>query len=78
MRAALPPGEFYTDELLGLRVVTEAGEDLGVIEEILDAKAHDVYVTSQAMIPGVDEFVVKRDFENGIVTVRDIPGIRTD
>jgi 16S rRNA processing protein RimM len=36
MRPPLPPGEFYLDDMLGMRVVTEAGEELGEVEEILE------------------------------------------
>jgi 16S rRNA processing protein RimM len=78
MRPTLPEGEFYIDDLLGLRVQTEAGDDLGEIEEILETPAHDVYVTPLAMIPGHSEFVVSTDWENKILVVRDIPGIRID
>ena len=77
MRPPLPPDEFYLDELLGLRVRTEAGEDLGEIEEVLETPAHDIYVTNVAMIPGLAEFVVETDFENKVLTVRDIPGLKT-
>lgn len=77
MRPALPDGQFYVDELLGLRVETEGGDDWGEIEEVLETPAHDVYVTSQAMIPSHDEFIVRRDFHLGVVVVRDVPGLRT-
>lgn len=78
MRPDLPEGEFYIDELLGLRVVSESGEELGEIEEILETPSNDVYVTPVAMIPGVPEFIMKTDFENKVLTVRDVPGLRTD
>lgn len=78
MRPPLPPDEFYLDQLLGLRVRTEAGEDLGEIEEVLETPAHNVYVTSFAMIPGVPEFIVQTDFDNNLLVVRDVPGLRTD
>jgi 16S rRNA processing protein RimM len=78
MRPELPPDEFYFDQLIGLRVQTENGEDLGEIEEILESKAHSIYVTPHAMIPGVPEFIVSTDWENKVLVVRDIPGLRTD
>ena len=78
MRPPLPEGEFYIDELLGLRVVTESGEELGEIEEILETPAHDVYVTPLAMIPGVAEFIVKTDFVEKVLVVRDVPGLKTE
>jgi 16S rRNA processing protein RimM len=78
MRPPLPEDEFYPDQLLGLRVRTEAGEDLGEIEEVLETPAHDVYVTAWAMIPGHAEFIVKTDFENKALIVRDVPGLKID
>lgn len=76
MRPPLPPDEFYLDELLGLRVQTENGEDLGEIEEVLETPAHNVYVTANAMIPGVPEFVVSTDWTNRVLVVRDVPGLK--
>jgi len=78
MRPALPADAFYIDALLGMKIQTESGEDWGEIDEVLETAAHDVYVTKCAMIPAVDEFIVKRDFENGVVIVRAVPGLRTD
>jgi 16S rRNA processing protein RimM len=77
MRPKLPPDEFYYDQLIGLQVQTESGEDLGKIEEILESKAHMIYVTPLAMIPGVAEFVVSTDWDNKVLVVRDVPGLKT-
>jgi len=77
LRPALAADEFYLDELLGLRVRTEAGEDLGEIEEVIETPANDIYVTPLAMIPGHADFVVETDFENKVLVVRDIPGLKT-
>jgi 16S rRNA processing protein RimM len=78
IRPTLPDDEFYLDELIGLRVKTESGDDLGEIEEILESKAHLIYVTPQAMIPGVPEFIARTDWHDKVLWVRDIPGLRTD
>jgi 16S rRNA processing protein RimM len=40
----LPRGAHYLYELIGLRVVTTDGETLGVIDDILETGANDVYV----------------------------------
>ena len=78
MRPAPPEGEFYYDQLIGLRVVTEEGRDLGEIEDVLESKAHMVYVTPRAMIPGVEEIVLNVDLEAGLVTVKDVPGLEQE
>ncbi len=78
MRPPLPEGQWYSTDLLGLKVRTESGDDWGEVEEILETPAHDVYVTKVAMIPSHPKFVISRDFENGVITVREMEGLRTD
>ena len=75
MRAPLDEDEFYLDEALGMMVVLDDGEELGEIEEILETSAHDVYVTPRAMIPVVPEFILSRDFDKRIITVKRWEGL---
>ncbi|WP_274434356.1 ribosome maturation factor RimM [Alicyclobacillus sp. ALC3] len=42
--AALPEGTYYFHQLVGLRVVSETGEEIGVLTEVLTPGANDVYV----------------------------------
>lgn len=78
MRPPLAAGEFYLDQLIGLRVRTESGEELGEITEILETPAHLVYVTPCAMIPGHADFITQTDLVGKLLVVRDVPGLRTD
>ena len=75
MRAPTGEGEFYVDELFGVRVVSESGVEMGEIEEVLETPNHDVYVTEKAMIPAHEDFIVSRDLEAKVIVVRDIPGL---
>lgn len=79
-RAELPERDvYYIDELIGLSVITEAGQDLGRIEAVHPYPANDVYETPLALIPGIpDEFVISIDPAAGRVVVRDVPGLRKD
>lgn len=72
MRPVLPEGEFYADQIFGMKVQTESGRDLGEVEEILESTAHDIYQTSQVMFPAVPHYILKRDFEQNIIVVRDL------
>ena len=47
-RPALPEGEYYHHQLLGLNVVTDEGHDLGVLVDVLETGANDVYVVRGA------------------------------
>lgn len=66
---ALPEGEYYLHQLLGLKVQDSEGRDLGLITEVLRAPAHDVYVTPLADIPARKEVVKQIDLEQGIMLV---------
>jgi len=73
---SLPDGEFYVDQLLGCAVVTHAGRPLGDLADILNAPAHDVYVTSTgAMIPAVSAHVMSVNVETRTIVVADMPGL---
>ena len=73
--AALPPGHYQVADIIGLRVTTGAGDDLGEITEVIRAPAHDVYVTARAMIPAVKEIVREIDLERGVMVIEPIPGL---
>jgi len=71
---ALPEGEFYIRDILGIRVVTEEGEDLGEVVEVIRAPANDVYVTQKALIPGLREVVREVDLQNRRMVIRAADG----
>ena len=77
-RDALPElesGEYYQTDLEGLRVVNEAGEDLGRVTHLFDNGAHDVLLTRdeagrERLIPYVVGMYVKSvDLDAGRITV---------
>lgn len=45
---ALPEGEYYHYQLVGLNVVTDEGRELGVLVDVLETGANDVYVVRNA------------------------------
>ena len=76
--ARLPQGSFFLQDILGAKVVTEQGEELGELADVLDMPGSPVYVVRGAreiLIPAVPEFILHTDAENGVVTVRLIEGL---
>lgn len=70
----LPPGMFYVFDLVGARVVTTGGEELGRLKDVLPNPANDVYVVEredgrEILIPGVRHIVLSIDAENGEIVV---------
>lgn len=78
--APLPPGGYFLQDLLDAKVVLEDGSPVGVLTEILERPANNVYVVTdpdgkEILIPVVPAFIIRADAENGIVTVRLLEGM---
>lgn len=75
----LPEGEFYRYQMLGLRVVSSEGRELGTIEDVFSTPENDVYVVrgegGEVLIPAVEDVVAEIDLEARVVTVEVIPGL---
>lgn len=73
------PGEFYAREVIGLKVQTVAGEELGEVVEILVTGAHDVYVVKgdrgEVLLPARVEAIKAIDVEAGVMIVELLPGL---
>jgi 16S rRNA processing protein RimM len=79
----LPDGEFYHHELIGMRVVNEAGVELGTIAEILETGANDVLVVrrengGEILIPVIDEIVLKIDTGAKVMLIHQMDGLVSD
>jgi 16S rRNA processing protein RimM len=75
----LPEGQYYRFQLLGLRVLGAAGEELGRVIDVISAPENDVYVVQAAageiLIPAVDDVVQHIDIDAGIITIVVVPGL---
>jgi len=75
----LPEGTYYHADLIGLKVVTEEGRELGRIVEILETGANDVYVVhgegSEWLLPAIREVVRRVDLAGEIMLVRLLKGM---
>ena len=77
----LPPGEYYHYQLVGLTVVTDQGEELGTLQEVLVTGSNDVYVVQSAvgdeiLLPAVSQVIKQVDLPAGRVLVHLINGLR--
>lgn len=75
----LPRGRFYWHQIVGLRVVTTEGEEIGTVAEILETGANDVYVVKsdgrERLIPAIKQVVKKIAPERGEMVVELLPGL---
>lgn len=76
---ALPAGQYYECDLVGLAVQTERGRSIGVLEEILEVPAGHVFVVRQGdkefLIPAVKAWVTGVDLDRKVMTVHSMDGM---
>ncbi|MGD1996321.1 MAG: ribosome maturation factor RimM [Anaerolineae bacterium] len=75
----LEEGEYYHFQVLGAEVVTDQGEPLGRIVEVLETGANDVYVIrgprGEVLIPVIEDVVQDLDLEARRIVVTLLPGL---
>jgi 16S rRNA processing protein RimM len=74
------PEEFYDHQLVGLRVVTTDGDDVGELTEVVHGPAQDLLSIKaedgqEVLVPFVNELVPEVDVAAGRLVVRDRPGL---
>ena len=75
----LPEGEYYWRDLIGLKVVTDAGEALGTVESIFPTGSNDVYVcrggSREILLPAIGDVIREIDLEKWVMVVRLLEGL---
>lgn len=76
----LGPDENFIADLIGLRIVTDEGEDFGVLKDVLQTGANDVYVIQgkdekEYLFPAIKQCILKVDLESQTVTVHIMDGL---
>ncbi len=77
------PGEdeYYYSDIIGLRVRTSGGENVGEVKELIHSGGYDILVVKSAesarefLVPFVGKFVIKVDLEESTITVQPIEGL---
>lgn len=76
----LGPDENFIADLIGLKVVTESGEEFGTLTDVIKTGANDVYEVKmkngkEVLLPAIKECVLKVDLEEGVITVHIMDGL---
>lgn len=79
---AVPLGEDenFVADLIGLAVVTDGGETLGTMKDVMFTGANDVYVVERGngkelLLPAIKDCILDVDLENGVMTVHVLDGL---
>lgn len=76
----LNPDENFIADLIGLKVLTDEGEEFGTVKDILQTAANDVYLIEgpegkEYLFPSIKECILNVDLESGTVTVHIMDGL---
>lgn len=75
----LPEGHYYVYQIIGLWVITDTGEALGRVRDVLHTGANDVYVIDgprgEVLLPAIPEVILNVDLERGILRVHLLEGL---
>ena len=69
----LPKGRWFIADLLGCKVQDDAGNEIGVLGDVLQAGGNDVYVVKKGgktlMFPAIKALLLSVDVENKLIVV---------
>ena len=72
--------EYYIGDLIGMDVVLEDGSPFGVLKDVMETGANDVYVVKttqgkEVLLPAIGECISDVDVETGVMTVHLMDGL---
>ena len=76
----LSEGEYYIGDIIGMKAVAEDGTELGIIRDVIDTAANDVYAVRREgrkdlLIPAIKQCIKAVDLERNMMTVHLIDGL---
>lgn len=75
----LKKDEYFVADMIGMRVVTDEGEDFGILKEVLATGANDVYVVSreggEVLLPAIKECVKNIDIDGQVMEIHVMDGL---
>lgn len=75
----LAEDEWYIGDIIGMRVVTEDGTELGVIRDVLQNGANDNYIVKtgqkELLIPAIKQCILRVSLEENLMTVHLLEGL---
>ncbi len=73
--------EYFIADLIGLSAVSDEGEELGTITDVLQTGANDVYVVTtpqkeEILVPAIKECILAVDLDERRMQIHLLPGLR--
>ena len=76
----LEKDSYYIVDILGCKIITDEGKELGDIEDVFSTGSNDVYVVKdelgkQVLLPAIKDVIKKVDIKNKVITVHLLEGL---
>jgi 16S rRNA processing protein RimM len=75
----LEEGEYFIADLIGLTIVDDNGNQLGILTDVIQTGANDVYVCKmenrELLLPAIKECILDTDLESKTMTVHLMKGL---
>lgn len=72
--------EYFVADLMGLRVRDEDGSEIGVLRDVMETGANDVYIIDlddgrELLLPAIRQCVIEVDVEAGFIKIHILEGL---
>ena len=76
----LDEDEYYIADLLGMKVLLEDGSEFGILKNVMETGANDVYIVDsveygEVLLPAIKECILDVDLEKNTMTVHLMKGL---
>ena len=76
----LEEGEYFIADMIGMKVITDEGESFGILKDVMETGANDVYVIEhpsegEVLVPAIKECILDVDIENRQMKIHVMNGL---
>lgn len=76
----LKKNEYFITDMIGMKVITDEEKDFGVLKEVMQTGANDVYVVEtvdgkEVLLPAIKQCILEVDIENQLMKVHIMKGL---
>lgn len=78
----LGENEYFIGDVIGLKVITDDGRVLGILDDVMETGANDVYVIAsqedpgkEILLPVIRDVILETSLEEGYIKVHLLPGL---
>ena len=76
----LEEGEYFIADMIGMKVITDEGENFGILKDVMETGSNDVYVIEhpsegEVLVPAIKECILDVDIENRQMKIHVMNGL---